>query len=114
MKNSIYKYLYYLGSGQLVCFVVYMIVTTNPFQKTQYTLLVYESPASNENKVKGLEDPNHKINGYAFGVPGLGIPDKRINLLTTPLYVLIKQKNQEIIFVTDDIKGLNDYLMNER
>jgi len=109
MKNSINKYLFYLGSGLLVCFVVYMIVT-NSFQKSQYTLFVYENQASINKKVDGLEDPNNRISRYSFGVPGIGIPDKRINVLSTPLYVLIKQKNQEIEYVTDNVKKLNEYL----
>lgn len=112
MKNPINKYLYYLGSGLLVCFVVYMIATS-PFEDTKYTLNVYEYPASKDNKIEGLEDPKNRISGYSFGVPGLGIPDKRINIINTPLYVLIKQKDQEIKYVTDDIKNLNEYLKNE-
>ncbi|MEQ7054156.1 hypothetical protein ABN764_26340 [Paenibacillaceae sp. P-4] len=112
MENSIIKYLYYLGSGLLVCFVVYMIAT-NSFQKTKYTLFIYEYPASNSKKVEGLEDPNKRISGYSFGVPGIGILDKRINVLSTPLYVLIKQKNQEIEYVTDNVKKLNEYLKEE-
>jgi hypothetical protein len=112
MKSSINKYLYYLGTGILVCFVVYIIIT-NSLQKTQYTLFVYEYSASNGNKVEGLEDPNSRISGYSFGVPGIGIPDKRINVSSTPFYVLVKQKNQEIEYVTDNVKKLNEYLKNE-
>lgn len=112
MKNSINKYIYYLGSGLFVCFVVYMIAT-NSFQKTQYTLFVYEYPASNSYKVKGLEDPDNRISVYSFGVPGIGNPDKRINVISTPLYVLIKQENQEIEYVTDNVKKLNEYLKKE-
>ncbi|WP_018759009.1 hypothetical protein [Paenibacillus terrigena] len=112
MKNSINKYLYYLGSGILVCFVIYMIAT-NSFQKTQYTLFVYENQASNIKKVDGLEDPNNKISGYSFGFPGIGFPDKRIDVLSTPFYVLIKQKNQEIEYVTDNVKKLNEYLKKQ-
>ncbi|WP_193726761.1 hypothetical protein [Paenibacillus guangzhouensis] len=89
------------------------MIATNSFQKTQYTLFIYENQASNSKKVEGLEDPNNRITGYSFGVPGIGIPDKRINVLNTPLYVLIKQKNQEIEYVTDNVKKLNEYLKKE-
>ncbi|RKP55573.1 hypothetical protein D7Z26_10345 [Cohnella endophytica] len=112
MKNSINKYLYYIGVAIFLSFFVFVTVS-NLFVKTQYTLIVYDNTASSGFQIEGLKDPNHRISGRSSGIPGLGIPDIRIKVLQTPLYVLIKQKNQKIEFVTDQISELNDYLLNE-
>ncbi|WP_442600710.1 hypothetical protein [Paenibacillus sp. KN14-4R] len=112
MKNSINKYLFYLGTGLFICFSI-VIIASNAFEKTQYTLIVYEHPVSSKIQVEGLEDPNHRISVFTTGVPGAGFPDEGIKVLNTPLYVLMKQKNQDIEFMTDDIKKLNEYIKNE-
>jgi len=113
MKNSINKYLYYVGTGLFICFSIIIIASNASFEKTKYSLILYEHPVGSSIKVEGLEDPNHRISSYTNGVPGAGFPDERIRVLNTPLYVLIKQKNQNIEFVTDDIKKLNEYIKNE-
>lgn len=107
MKNSFNKYLYFFGLGIFVCFVVY-VIANNASQQTQYILLVYEVPANSENQIEGLEDPRNLIRVYSFGF--LDVPDKRIIVTSTPLYVLMKQKNHEIEFITDKIEKLNAYL----
>lgn len=54
---------------------------------------------------------NYRIGGFSIGV--LDIPHKRINVTQTPLFVIVKMKNQEITYVTDNLIKLNEYIINE-
>ncbi|MCQ6557249.1 hypothetical protein NNL21_00895 [Paenibacillus mendelii] len=112
MNNSINKYLYNLGKAIFISFI-FVLIVSSLFVKTTYTLIVYNNKENNDFQVDGLKDPNHRIQGHGIGIPGIGIPDDRIKVSQTPLYVLIKQKTQSIEFVTDKISELNDYLQNE-
>lgn len=111
MKDSINKYLYYLGIGLFICFSIFLSAS-NAFEKTKYSLIVYEHSKSNSIHVEGLEDPHHLIRSHTITTPGAGILNHRIHVSNTPLYVLIIEKTQDIEFITDDIKKLNDYIRN--
>ncbi|RUT28033.1 hypothetical protein EJP77_18630 [Paenibacillus zeisoli] len=114
MNKSINKYLYYLGTGVILFFALY-IIATNLLEKTYYTLYVNEKMTGEFRKVEGLEDSKGQINMYNYNVPGFGLQNKKINVLVTktaPLYILFNQKTQEIEYVTDNVKKLNEYLRN--
>ena len=118
MKNLINKYVIFFSIGIMICFFIFIGIS-NLLAKPNYSLLVYENSLSSgtyktqTGPVKGLVDPDNKIFTWCYGVPELGIPDKRIQISNTPLYVLVKQKNQEILFITDNIKKLNEYIKNK-
>ncbi|WP_019636525.1 hypothetical protein [Paenibacillus fonticola] len=113
MKNSINKYLFYLGISLVIIIVMLGLVFNN--EKPKYTLIVYNYPASNEDLkqeyLEKIKDPNNRISGYSIGV--LDVPDKRINVTQTPLYVIVNIKNRDIMFATDHLNKLNEYIINE-
>jgi len=111
MKSQLNKYLYYFGLAIFVSFFFFVNVNSI-FEKTKYNLIVYNNTTI-DFPVEGLKDPNHRIHMIIPGVSGLDIPDNRIKVSHTPLYVLIKHKSKNIEFVTDKIDKLNDYLQNE-
>ncbi|GGG64810.1 hypothetical protein [Paenibacillus radicis (ex Gao et al. 2016)] len=113
--NRINKYLFYLGISIAVAFLGALLLLSFYDQKPKYTLLVYNVPNNSEDfqqkYMEEINDPKHRISGYSIGV--MDMPDKRIHVVETPLYVLMKIKNREIMFVTDRLNKLNEYVINE-
>lgn len=110
MKNSVEKSLYFLGISIMIIFLAILMVISFFDQRPAYTLMIYNS--SNEalepDFYKDIQDPQNKINGYSMGVP-----DDRIHVANTPLFVLVKTKNREIIYVTDSLDKLNEFITHE-
>ena len=115
MTNSINKYLFYLSISLVVIFFCYIIVFSFFNEEPKYNLIIYEYTRSKDDirqeYLEEIKDPKNLIGGYTFGV--VDIPDKRINVSQTQLYVLVKRRSQEIMYVTDTLKKLNEYIMNE-
>ncbi len=112
MKNYTNKYLYYSGLVILICFVIYVITSQTSNKGQYYTLIVYNSDLDIGEINQELQDPHHRIKIQSTGTAG--IPDSRIEVSHTPLYVLIKTKSENIEFVTDRITKLNDFLNKDR
>jgi len=99
----------------LVLFCGTLMVQSFFNNNPKYMLMVYNYPASNEEfhdqYYEVMKDVNDRVNVFSFGV--LNTTDKRIQVSQTPLYILVKQRNQEIMFVTDNLKKLKDFIINE-
>ncbi|MHA6484134.1 hypothetical protein ACX1C1_19765 [Paenibacillus sp. strain BS8-2] len=112
MNKLINKYLFYLGISMVVTFVCYQGVVSFFEDNPKYRLIVYNTSVDNDRELyESIKDPENHISFISYGV--LDHPDKRINVSQTPLYVIVKKKNQEIIYVTNKLNDLNDYILNQ-
>ncbi|MFC5702039.1 hypothetical protein ACFPVX_12130 [Cohnella faecalis] len=103
MKSKVNRYLYNLGLGIFVLFIIFVILSSYVEKDGSYTITIYgEVP---EKYISEIKDPNHLVNGY-----GLNVPDERVEISAKPFYVLFKKKGREILLVTNNVNKLNEYL----
>jgi hypothetical protein len=113
---TINKSLYYLGIGFTVLFLLFLMIKDVYEDKPRYTLIIYNYSGSHDELKQDyfdkIKDTRNRISGYSIG--GGDAPDERIYVLQAPLFVLLKLKNREIVFVTDNINKLSDFVNDEK
>jgi hypothetical protein len=107
-KWGLNRILFVSGIGMLALFIGATVYLNTRGHDQPYALTIYGDHP--ERHLIQIKDTQHLIHTYGFNIPG-----ERVALnLDGSYYVLLERKNRELVFMTDELSTLNDFLNANR